>query len=138
MKSYAQYPGADVGPERYREPVRVEWMSREIELLRHALTLSMVVQDRVGVARAEREAVRAALSKHLPYVVQGMSFALPAYRQGFYHRSGVHDDHDSGEYVTERDDELLSRWLWVRARGWRESFTLDPTAHTPPRVQDSA
>lgn len=104
---YERYPEADVGDERYREPVRVEWLSREVELMRHALTLSLVVQGQ-DVDAAEREAAETTLSEHLPYAAQGMSTAPPDYRQGVN---------------LQREDEMLSRWLWAHASRAQLAFT---------------
>jgi len=63
---YKLYREADVGDERYREPVRVEWLSREVELLRHALTLRMLVQGH-DVDADELRLARDTLLAHLPY-----------------------------------------------------------------------
>ena len=107
---YGRYPEADLGDERYREPVRVEWLSREVALLRHTLTMCAGANGLGDVDEDEVAAADDALRSHLVYAGQGLTGGVPDYRQGASRRS---------------DDDLLAKWLWVHSSGSRLVFARD-------------
>ena len=107
---YGRYPEADLGHERYREPVRVEWMSREVELLRHTLTLCVGANGLGDVDESEMRAADGVLRSHLVYAGQGLTGGVPDYLQGAHRRS---------------EDDLLAGWLWVHSSGSRLVFARD-------------
>gem|GEM_PF-6421132 len=106
---YERYPEADRTLERYREPVRVGWFSREVYLLRQTLTLAAALQENTHskeARKAERE-----LRRHLQTVpAPSLSGSAPDHTQGVRQRSG---------------DETLLAWLNLhgQARLWA---TYDP------------
>ena len=105
------YPEAELGDERYREPVRVAWLSREISLLRDVLTLCEHMQG-AAVDEKDLSQARDALAKHLgPLPVTGPLGSHPDHRQGVYHARG---------------DEELAHWLLVHSGGTRLAFSYNP------------
>ena len=108
---FARYPEAELGDRRYREPVRIDDLSREISLFRDVLLLCTQLRgDEADDDDDEIENARAALLGELRGDEVG-SPQRPDYQQGFYVREA---------------DRVLWRWLWVHARGGRLSFTDNP------------
>lgn len=130
---YDLYMEADVGDERYREPVRVDWLSREVVLLRHTLALCAEAQG--DESTAEGDAAREALGAASAFVTQGLGFGLPGHEQGVYFRRRVRHLEGLGVDVADLDDSLLWSWLWVNSGGSRLAFSRDPRTGRPTRVR---
>ena len=82
---FERYPEAELGDERYREPVRVAWLSREISLLRDVLTLCEHLQG-AAVDKKDLDRAQAALAAHLgPLPATGLLGSQPDHRQGVSH-----------------------------------------------------
>lgn len=101
---FERYPEAELGDERHREPVRAEWFSREIALMRATLLLCADREaegpDEETLGRARNE-----LARHLDWLPrQGLLGGHPDHRDGLYHASG---------------EEELDHWLLLHAGGAR-------------------
>ena len=107
---YGRHPEADLGDERFREPVPVEWFSREVALLRHALTLCAAAAGLGDVDKAEVQEADRVLGAELTYAGQGLRRGIPDYDQGANRNAA---------------DDVLARWLWVHSSGSRLVFSRD-------------